>query len=73
MLCPLLAFPATELGAFETFWRQNRRSNTKKEVGFRSIFIKIAWILEFILQHKAFLYEPEPFLIETQLFKHPCS
>lgn len=73
MLLPLSAFPATELGAFETFWGLNRRSDTKKEVGFRSIFIKIAWILEFIPQHKAFLQEPEPFLIETQLFKHHCS
>ena len=42
MLFPYLAFLAMVLEMFEIVRVLNRRSNTKKEMGFRSIFIKTA-------------------------------
>lgn len=73
MLFSLLAFTVTVLGMFEIFRTLSSSFNTKKEVRCKSMFIKIAWVLEFIPRHKAFLDELDQCLIETQPFQYRCS
>lgn len=58
MLLPLLASLPTVSGTFEIFRALNRRSNTKKEMGFEAFSLKLheSWSL---------FYSTKPFYINS--------